>query len=578
MRKQYCESLLAEMTLAEKIGQMTQADYFAVKDHLGDIGAYSLGSLLWGGNSEISDISAKGWAEKTGELQRIAQSSRLRIPLLFGIDAVHGHNNVDGAVIFPHNIGLGATRNPGLVEQVAHATAEELRGTGIPWDFAPCIAVARDERWGRTYESFGEDPELAAQLGTAYVNGLQGTQLSDKAAVLACVKHFVGDGGTTKGKDQGNNECDEAALRALHMPGYREALKHGARSIMVSYNSWNGVKLHGHRYLLTEVLKGELAFEGFLVSDWAAIDQLASDYKSCIEQSINAGLDMIMIPFEPTKKNNYREFITLLIELVQEGKVPVSRIDDAVRRILTVKQEMGLFDDTRIDPSLTDTVGSKGHRMIAREAVRQSLVLLSNKNNLLPLSKHAHRIHVAGSGADNLGMQCGGWTIDWQGRSGKVIAGGTTILEAIHQAVSPRTHVTCSANGTGAEGADVGIVVIGEEPYAEWSGDREDLSLPAADLALILRMKNAGIPVVVVLLSGRCLIATDALKASDAFLAAWLPGTEGQGVADILFGDARPVGKLPHSWPRSMEQIPLNIGDTPYDPLFPYGFGLTYRE
>lgn len=570
------DALMSKMTLEEKIGQMTQVDLDAIKQNPDDIAKYSLGSLLCGGNTEVPDISAKGWAQSYQQYQNIALKSRLKIPILFGIDAVHGHNNVDGATIFPHNIGLGASRNPKLVEKVARITALEVRGTGMQWAFAPCVAVARNERWGRTYESFGENPELSKSLGAAAVLGLQTKNLKDKTSVLASVKHFMGDGGTTNGKDQGNTECDMNTLREIHLAPYIDAIKAGAKNIMVSYSSWNGLKMHGNKYLLTDVLKKELGFKGFLVSDWAAIDQLGKDYKTDIEISINAGLDMIMIPNGPDKENNYVQFINFLKELVNEGKVPIERIDDAVRRILTVKFEMGLFENYKVDKKLTAKVGSKEHREIAREAVRQSLVLLKNDKNVLPLSKSLKRIHVAGKAADDIGIQCGGWTISWQGNTGNVISGGTTILQAIKNTVSKKTEITTSTDGKGAEGADVCLVVVGENPYAEMFGDREDLSLSKDDIQTIENAKASGVPVVVILLSGRPMIITDQISKVDGFIAAWLPGTEGQGVADVLFGDFKPVGKLPHSWPKSMNQIPINVGDKNYDPLFPYGFGLSY--
>lgn len=570
------DALMSKMTLEEKIGQMTQVDLDAIKQNPDDIAKYSLGSLLCGGNTEVPDISAKGWAQSYQQYQNIALKSRLKIPILFGIDAVHGHNNVDGATIFPHNIGLGASRNPKLVEKVARITALEVRGTGMQWAFAPCVAVARNERWGRTYESFGENPELSKSLGAAAVLGLQTKNLKDKTSVLASVKHFMGDGGTTNGKDQGNTECDMNTLREIHLAPYIDAIKVGAKNIMVSYSSWNGLKMHGNKYLLTDVLKKELGFKGFLVSDWAAIDQLGKDYKTDIEISINAGLDMIMIPNGPDKENNYVQFINFLKELVNEGKVPIERIDDAVRRILTVKFEMGLFENYKVDKKLTAKVGSKEHREVAREAVRQSLVLLKNDKNVLPLSKSLKRIHVAGKAADDIGIQCGGWTISWQGNTGNVISGGTTILQAIKNTVSKKTEITISTDGKGAEGADVCLVVVGENPYAEMFGDREDLSLSKDDIQTIENAKASGVPVVVILLSGRPMIITDQISKVDGFIAAWLPGTEGQGVADVLFGDFKPVGKLPHSWPKSMNQIPINVGDKNYDPLFPYGFGLSY--
>ena len=570
------DALLSQMTLDEKIGQMTQVDYDAIKKNVDDIVKYYLGSILCGGNSEPDDITAKGWANLYDSFQNLALTTRLKTPIIWGIDAVHGHNNVDGATIFPHNVGLGATHNPKLVEQVAAVTAAEIKGTGMQWDFAPCVAVARDERWGRTYESYGENPDLVKMLGAAYVKGTQGKNLSDKTSVLACVKHFAGDGGTTNGKDQGNTEIDEETLRKIHLQGYVEAIKAGAKSIMVSYSSWNNEKLHGHKYLLTDVLKRELGFKGFLVSDWAAIDQLGKDYKSDIEKSINAGLDMIMIPNGHGQDNNYVDFITKLKELVNENKVPLSRIDDAARRILKVKFELGLFKNPMTDKQLTTQIGSNKHREIARDAVRQSLVLLKNDNKVLPLSKNLKRIHVTGKSADDIGNQCGGLTISWQSKSGNVISGGTTILQAIKNTVSKNTEVTTSTDGSGAEGADVCIVVVGETPYAEMIGDREDLSLAKEDADAIEKAKTSGVPVIVILISGRPMLIEPSLKISDSFVAAWLPGTEGQGVADVLFGDFKPVGKLPHTWPKNMQQIPINIGDTNYDPLFPYGFGLTY--
>ncbi len=440
--------LLAQMTLDEKIGQMTQVDSNALKNKA-DVAKYFLGSVLSGGGSDPKDNTAKFWAALHDEFQSHALQTRLKIPILYGIDAVHGHNNVDGAVIFPHNIGLGATRNPELVEQAARATAEEVSATGIRWAFAPCIAVARNPRWGRTYESFGETPELAESLGAAAVRGLQGANLADAKSVVACAKHFVGDGGTSDGKDQGNTECDEATLRKIHLPGYIAAIRAGTGTIMVSYNSWNGQKMHGNKFLLTDVLKGELGFDGFLISDWAAIDQLGPNYKSDIEKSINAGLDMIMVPNGPGQKNNYVEFITLLKELVDEGKVPQARIDDAVRRILRVKMKTNLFDQPGSDPSRLASIGSAEHREIARKCVQQSLVLLKNGRNALPISKSIKHLHVAGKAADDLGIQCGGWTIDWQGKPGPVTKGGTTILSAIKAAVSKDTNVTYSADGTG---------------------------------------------------------------------------------------------------------------------------------
>ncbi len=576
MVEQKVDSLISIMTLDEKIGQITQVDIDALAD-MNDITKYSLGSIFCGGNSEIPDISPKGWADYYDKLQSFALKTRLKIPIIYGVDAVHGHNNVQGAVIFPHNIALGCTRNPELVEKAARTTAVEIAGTGMDWDFAPCIAVARNDRWGRTYESFGETPELAESLGSAYVRGLQGASLNGETSILACAKHYMGDGGTTNGKDQGNTECDEETLRKIHLPGYISAIKAGVGSIMVSYSSWNGQKMHGNKYLLTDVLKNELGFKGFLVSDWAAIDQLdTTNYKKDVETSMNAGLDMVMIPNGPGTKNNYIEFMNDLKELVAENKVSQERIDDAVRRILRVKLAMNIFEEPYTNKEYTSQIGSAEHREIARECVRQSLVLLKNENKTLPLSKDAKEIAVVGESANDIGNQCGGWTISWQGESGNVINGGTTILEGIKKAVSSDTKVKYSKDGSDLEGADVAVVVVGEKPYAEMIGDRKDLTLSKEDLATIEKVKKSGLPVVVILLSGRPMIINEALKSCDAFVAAWLPGTEGEGVSDVLFGDYNPTGKLSHSWPKSMNQIPINFGDKNYDPLFAYGFGLSY--
>jgi len=575
--------LLATMTLEEKIGQMTQPDQQFLKDER-DVEAYFLGSLLSGGDSDPKTNSLADWTEMVERFQARTANTRLRIPLLYGVDAVHGHSNVLGAVIFPHNVGLGATRDSALVEEVSRITAKEVRATAVNWTFAPCVAVPRDERWGRTYEGFAEDPKLVAELGEAAVRGLQGRDLADPLRVLACAKHYVGDGGTEYGTgrvdergarsplDRGDVRMDEAALRRIHLPGYVAAIEAGVGSIMPSYSSWNGVKCSGSRRLLTEILKEELGFEGFLISDYDAIDELPGDYRSDIRESINAGMDMVMVP------QKYREFFATLKSLVEDGEVPMARIDDAVTRILRVKAAMGLLDEGRslqADRQLQESFGSAEHRAVARRAVRQSLVLLKNDKRTLPLSRTAARIHVAGEAADDLGRQCGGWTITWQGKTGAVTS-GTTVLAAIRSAAAGTAEVTFSKDGRGAAGASVGVVVVGEAPYAEWFGDREDLSLSPEDRAAIATVRQAGIPVVVVLLSGRPLVVTDVLPQAEAFVAAWLPGTEGQGVADVLFGDHAPTGRLPFSWPRSTAQLPLNVGDAAYDPLFPYGFGLTY--
>ena len=574
--------LLSYMTLEEKIGQMTQVDRRFL-DGDKNIGTYFLGSLLSGGGSAPVKNFPKSWAEMYDGFQKIALSTRLGIPIIYGIDAVHGHNNVIGATIFPHHIGLGCTNNPQLIEDVYRATAEEIAATGIDWDFAPCLAVPRDERWGRTYEGFGETPDIVKKMAAAAVRGLQTDQLDGPTSILACAKHFIGDGGTKWGTglneklDQGNTQVTDQELREIHLPGYLPALEAGVGTIMPSYSQINSEYMHMNNDLLNGLLKKELDFKGFVVSDWQGLERMVGhdDYKTNIIAGINAGIDMVMVPgAEKYGGQTYTNFINLLIESVKEGSVSENRINDAVARILKIKFKMGLFERPYSDKSLLSKVGSKEHRNIAREAVKQSLVVLKN-DGVLPLSKDLGHIHVAGKNADNLGNQCGGWTISWQGESGPITK-GTTIYEAIQVAVNSVTNVTYSKNGSGAKGADVGLVVIGETPYAEMEGDRESLVLDKEDLAAIDRIKKAGVPVVVIIVSGRPLIITDELDKWAGLIAAGLPGSEGKGVADVIFGDYNPTGRLSVSWPRSMEQIPINFGDSDYDPLFEYGFGLSY--
>jgi beta-glucosidase len=560
------DDLLSRMSLDEKIGQMTQVDRAALASQPGDLATYRIGSVLSGGGSAPDDNSATGWADMYDAFQRTALTTPLAIPIIYGVDAVHGHNNVRGATIFPHNIGLGATRDPALVEQIGRATADEVAGTGIDWTFAPCVCVARNDRWGRTYESFGELPEIPAAM-TSIVTGFQA------GGVLATAKHYVGDGGTTGGDDQGDTQLAEADLRAIHLPPFRAAIERGVGSVMVSFSSWNGQKLHGHRYLLTDVLKGELGFTGFVVSDWAGIDQIdgAPGFTGAeVATAINAGIDMVMVP------NDYRRFISLLRTEVQAGRVPVSRVDDANRRILTKKFELGLFERPLTDRALTATVGSPAHRDLARQAVRASQVLLKNAGNVLPLAKTGGKIFVAGKSADDIGNQSGGWTITWQGRSGNITP-GTTILQGIRDAVGAGTTVTYSRDGTGIDGSyRAAIAVVGETPYAEGEGDRPgSMGLDPGDLQTISRLRAAGVPVIVVLVSGRPLDIASQVGNWNALLAAWLPGTEGRGVADVLFGDYNPTGKLPVTWMRSASQQPINDGDGK-PALFGYGFGLRY--
>ena len=573
----FVESLMGQMTLDEKLGQMTQVDRQFLND-ISDISRYGLGSLLSGGGSTPGTNEPKAWAEMYDGYQREALKTRLQIPLIYGIDAVHGHNNVVGATIFPHNIGLGATRDPDLVEAVAKATALEVAATGIDWDFAPCLAVPDDYRWGRTYEGYSEDTDLVSQLGAAAIRGYQSSDLDNPNRVLACAKHFIGDGGVLFGTginamiDQGDLQINEEKLRKVHLPPFQKAIDEGVATFMAAYNSWNDLRCHANKYLLTDLLKDELGFKGFVVSDWAAIENIPGDYKSDIITSINAGIDMVMVPGAVRDgKESFQNFLKLFKESVEEGSIPMERVDDAVRRILLIKKQSGLFERPFSDQSLLSHVGSKDHREVAREAVRKSMVLLKNKNNILPIPKSGKTIIVAGKGADDVGMQSGGWTISWQGGMGQT-TNGTTILDAIKSAVDPGTVVEYTPDGTSFTG-DLAVVVIGEKPYAEMIGDRKDLKLDNEDLEVIKRFTDNDIPVVVVLLSGRPMIVTDEIGKWDGFIAAWLPGTEGTGVADVLFGDYKPTGKLSFSWPKSMNQFPIDPND---DHLFSFGFGLTY--
>ncbi|MEH1125818.1 glycoside hydrolase family 3 protein [Micromonospora sp. CPCC 206061] len=558
------EDLLGRMSLDEKIGQMTQAERAFVTD--ADVTTYRLGSLLSGGGSAPSPNTPTSWADMYDRFQAQALATPLAIPLIYGVDAVHGHNNVRGATIFPHNIGLGAARDPALVERIARATATEMAGTGVDWNFAPCLCVARNDRWGRTYESFGEQPEIATAM-TSYITGIQGER------VLATAKHYIGDGGTEGGDDQGDTRLSEADLRNIHLPPFAEAVRKGVGSVMISFSSWNGQKLHGHQYLISEVLKSELGFTGFVVSDWNGIDQIdgAPGMTAAeVRQAVNAGIDMVMVP------ETWRTFIGHLRAEVQAGRVTQARIDDANRRILAKKFELGLFEQPLTDRSYLGTVGNAEHRALARQAVRQSQVLLKNDGNILPLARENNRIFVAGRSADNIGYQSGGWTITWQGGSG-AITPGTSILAGIRASVAPSTTVTYNANGTGIDSSyRAAIAVVGETPYAEGQGDRPGaMGLSSTDLNTIARLRAAGVPVIVVLVSGRPLDVATQVPNWRALLAAWLPGTEGEGVADVLFGVHPPTGKLPVTWMASAGQQPINSGDGK-PPLYPYGFGLTY--
>jgi beta-glucosidase len=566
---------LSKMTLDEKIGQMTQANKNALTTP-SDITTYALGSLLSGGGEgpNGSGGTATEWANMYDNFQGYALQSRLRIPLIYGVDAVHGHNNVYGAVIFPHHIGMGATRDAALVQQADQVTRDEVLGTGIDWVFAPCVCVPRDDRWGRTYEGYGEDPSLVSSMGVASIKGFQGNGLSP-TTVMATAKHYIADGGTAFGTgdsgyliDQGDAQISETVLRAIHLPPYQGAVQNGVGSVMISYSSWNGLKDHGNQYLITTVLKGELGFQGIVISDWAGIDQLPGDYASDVRTAINAGIDMVMVP------SNYKTFISTLRTEVTAGRIPMSRIDDAVTRILNAKFALGLFSQPLTNRAYTAQVGSPAHRAVARQAVRESLVLLKN-NGVLPLSKTGtYKLVVGGSHIDNLGNQMGGWSISWQGASGNTTV-GTTFLRAIQAAVGPS--VTVQNVGTRTKGnysGDVGIVAIGETPYAEGRGDSSTLAVSGANAAQVTDICSRVTQCIVVLFSGRPLIINTQLNQANAFVAAWLPGTEGAGITDVLFGDYGFVGKLPVTWPNAVIQEPINLDDGKTG-LFPFGYGIT---
>jgi len=574
--------LISSMTLEEKIGQMTQVDYRYLQD-VTDINKYFLGSILSGGGSTPPINQPSSWVDLYNRFQEQALKTRLKIPLIYGIDAVHGHNNVVGATIFPHNIGLGCANDEKLIKEIAVATAVEIQATGLDWTFSPCLAVAQDERWGRTYESFSEDPDIVTKLGVATVQGYQMGNSLSKKSVLACAKHYVGDGNTVFGTggnnykiDRGDVVLDESELRSKYIKPFKESIKQGVGSIMISYNSWHGKKLHGHKYLINDILKQELGFKGFVVSDWAGINEIDKDYKASIIKSINAGIDMVMVPGSLNPEHDsYDDFIRLAIESVKEGSIPMNRIDDAVTRILKIKKKIGLFDGPIKKPQNTNMVGSKKHRELARESVRKSVVLLKNENKLLPIGKSGKKITFVGEHADNIGYQCGGWTITWQGGSGDITP-GTSILDAFKATIRDTNDISYSIDGVNIPDTDIIIAVIGEKPYSEGWGDRKSLDLSKENKKILKRVKEKNLPYLIILVSGRPMLIEDEIKDCDAFIAVWLPGTEGAGIADVIFGDHAPTGKLSMSWPRSMDQLPINIGDKIYNPLFPFGYGLSY--
>ncbi|MBN7825210.1 glycoside hydrolase family 3 protein [Bowmanella dokdonensis] len=587
-------ALLQNMTLEQKVAQIIQPEIRDIT--VEDMRRYGFGSYLNGGGAFPNNdkhASVEDWVNLAETMYQASVDDSLdgsAIPTMWGTDAVHGHNNVIGATLFPHNIGLGATNNPELIQQIAKATATEVAATGIDWIFAPTVAVTRDDRWGRTYEAYSEDPDIVRNYAYAIVRGLQGEgdDFLSQQRVISTVKHFVGDGGTQGGDDQGNNLATEEALFSIHAQGYVGGLTAGAQSVMASFNSWHGKKIHGSEYLLTDILKERMGFDGFVVGDWNGHGQVAGCSNESCPQAFNAGLDVFMVPtqaWKPLMENTLAQ--------VKSGQIPLARLDDAVSRVLRVKLRAGLFDKpspaNRLLAANKSLIGHADHRAIARQAVRESLVLLKNKDQLLPLYPKLN-VLVAGDGADNIGKQSGGWTVTWQGtgNTNADFPGGTSIYEGIKARVEAvEGKVELSIDGNFQNKPDVAIVVFGEEPYAEGVGDLANLEYQRgnkADLALLKKLKSQGIPVVSVFLSGRPLWVNPELNASDAFVAAWLPGSEGQGVADVLF--SKPdgtinydfTGKLSFSWPASPGQTLVNIGDEDYQPLLPYGFGLSYGQ
>ncbi|MGZ3298330.1 MAG: glycoside hydrolase family 3 protein, partial [Asticcacaulis sp.] len=570
--------MLGQMTVEEKVGQVIQPEWKTITPQ--DVIAYHIGSIENGGGAVPKGdkhSTVKDWVELIEPYYRasMAPGRKVTIPLIWASDAVHGHNNVYGATLFPHNIGLGAAHDPDLIRCIGEVTAAEVRSTGMDWSFAPTIAVARDDRWGRTYESYSEDPKIVEQYAAAMVAGLegQGKTFLDGNHVISTAKHFLGDGSTDGGRDQGDSTVSEADLARLHGVAYADAINAGTQSVMASYNSWHGTKMHANRALLTDVLKGRMGFDGFIMGDWLAHGQIPGCSNSDCATAFNAGLDIFNEP------QDWKLLYANLLREVGNGTIPMSRLDDAVRRILRVKLRMGVFDEPSPAnrPATFRPIGTPEHRAVAREAVAKSLVLLKN-NGVLPLKPKA-TVLITGDGADNIAMQSGGWTLSWQGadNTNADFPGATSIYEGLKTEVGASGgQVLLSPDGTSAQAPDVAIVVFGETPYAEFMGDQPDVALHhdnVESLALIKKLKAQGIPVVAVMMSGRPLYVNPQINAADAFVAAWLPGSEGAGIADVLIGKRDFQGRLSFSWPKRPDQTPLNVGDAGYDPQFPYGYG-----
>jgi beta-glucosidase len=587
------EELLATLSVEDKVGQVIQPEINSVTP--AEVKRYRLGSVLnggggWPGNNK--DSSPADWlalADAFWEASMDTSDGGQAIPIIWGLDAVHGHNNVIGATLFPHNVGLGAAHHPELMRKIGEVTATEVAVTGQDWDFGPTIAVARDDRWGRAYESYSEDPEIVRSYAAAMVKGLQGRAGSqgflDERHLIATAKHFLSDGGTENGVDQGNSLATEEELRDIHGAGYFTAIEAGVQTVMASFSSWQGQKMHGNKALLTDVLKDRMRFDGFVVGDWNAHGQVDGCSNDNCAAAFNAGIDMFMVP------QDWRGLYQNTLQQARSGEISTERLDDAVRRILRVKVRAGLFErgkpSSRALAGRTELLGSAEHRAIARQAVRESLVLLKNKRGVLPLSPTAS-ILVAGDGADDIGKQAGGWTITWQGtgNTNEDFPGATSIWGGIREAVEAAGGTAVLSPEGDFEGKpDAAIVVFGEDPYAEFQGDRDTVDFqPTAPLALLRKLKRSGVPVVSVFLTGRPLWVNPELNASDAFVVAWLPGTEGGGVADVLLaaddGSVRHDfrGRLSFSWPKRPTQAVLNRGDQDYAPLFAYGYGLAYGD
>ena len=568
--EQKIDSLLAQMTLREKIGQMTQIRHFDT-DSLDEIGTKFIGSVIQT-QGPIPGQSAAEWQAYFTSLQKIALSTRLGIPLLIGVDAIHGQNTFNGATIFPHSIGMGATMDTALVREAAAITAIEMQATGFNWTFAPCIAVPYNEKWGRFYEAFSESSEVCSKLGVASIKGYQGI-LSDRTSVLATAKHYLGDGSTDFGVDGGNCSLDKQEINQRLIPPYLAAIHAGVGSIMVSFNSLLGLTMHANKELITDSLKKSFGFDGMVISDWKGYSRFGEN------EIINAGIDMVM-----AVDGDLDEFQSNLFQGVQSGYVSMERIDDAVRRILRQKFRLGLFKHPFPDTGLIKRIGCKAHRDLARKAVRESLVLLKNKDHVLPLGKKSDKIVVVGEHANNTGLQSGGWTINWQGSS-KNYTGATTILKGIRDFSDDTVIYDPHATGKYID-ADVAIIVVGETPYAEFMGDIGDdhgkysLTLSKKHQEYINAYAGKGPKIVVILISGRPLVITGPIEKADAFVAAWLPGSEGKGIAEVLFGAYDFTGTLPHSWPKSIQDFSGKYGPNYWDstatPLYKMGYGLTY--